>query len=239
LQLDLGVDPTVVADAGDLRFSEHLVLAFTTEELAGQPDVPGLASRVRFVGPSLTSRPERGTFEWAWLEPSTPLVLVSLGTVNADVGDRFFAVVVEALAGAPVQAVVVASPDRVTLGAAQNIKVVPWVPQLALLPRCSAVVTHGGHNTVCETLAHGLPLVLAPIRDDQPIVAEQVVRAGAGVRVRYGRVQAAELRAAVEAVLSEPSFRGAAVGIAESFAQAGGATAAADAVEASMRERVR
>jgi UDP:flavonoid glycosyltransferase YjiC (YdhE family) len=57
--------------------------------------------------------------------------------------------------------------------------------------------------------------------------------------VRYGRVQAAELRAAVEAVLSEPSFRGGEVGIAESFARAGGATAAADAVEASMRERVR
>ena len=43
-------------------------------------------------------------------------------------------------------------------------------------------VTHGGHNTVCEALAHGLPLVVAPIRDDQPTVAAQVVQAGAGVR---------------------------------------------------------
>ena len=31
------------------------------------------------------------------------------------------------------------------------------VPQLALLARTAAVVTHGGHNTVCEALAHGLP----------------------------------------------------------------------------------
>jgi MGT family glycosyltransferase len=238
LQLDLGVDPTVVDDAGDLRFSEHLVVAFTTEELAGYPDVPGLASRVRFVGPCVTSRPEHGSFDWEWLDPSMPLVLVSLGTVNTDVGDRFFAVAVEALAGAHVQAVVVAPPERVQLGAARNIKVVPWVPQLALLAHCSAVVTHGGHNTVCEALAHGLPLVLAPIRDDQPIVADQVVRAGAGLRVRYGRVQADELRAAVETVLSEPSFRDAAGAIAESFARAGGATAAADAIEACMRERV-
>jgi MGT family glycosyltransferase len=238
LQLDLGVDPSD-AGAGDLRFSERLVLAFTTEELAGRPEVPGLAPRVRFVGPCLSSRPERARFDWDWLDPAVPLVLVSLGTVNADVGDRFFAVVVHALAGLPLQAVVVAPPDRVALGAAENIKVVPHVPQLALLPRCSAVVTHGGHNTVCEALAHSLPLVVAPIRDDQPVVAEQVVRAGAGVRVRFGRVQPRGLRDAVESVLSAPAFRSAAAGLARSFAEAGGATAAADAIEACLCEAVR
>jgi MGT family glycosyltransferase len=239
LQLDLGVDPSDPAIAHDLRFSDRLVLAFTTEELAGRPEVPGLAQRVRFVGPCLTSRPERATFDWDWLDPATPLVLVSLGTVNADVGDRFFAVVVEALASLPVQAVVVAPPERVELGAARNIKVSPHVPQLALLSRCAAVVTHGGHNTVCEALAHSLPLVVAPIRDDQPVVAEQVVRTGAGLRVRFGRVQRDDLRAAVERVLSEPAFRAAAARIARSFADAGGATAAADAIEACLLEVVR
>jgi UDP:flavonoid glycosyltransferase YjiC (YdhE family) len=238
LQIDLGVDPSDAA-VGDLRFSEQLVLAFTTEELAGRPEVPGLAPRVRFVGPCLASRPERATFDWDWLDPATPLVLVSLGTVNADVGDRFFAVVVEALAKEPVQAVLVAPLEHVSLGAAQNIKVAPHVPQLALLSRCSAVVTHGGHNTVCEALAHNLPLVVAPIRDDQPLVAEQVVRAGAGVRVRFGRVQPEELRTAVERVLSEPSFRDAAAGIARSFEDAGGARAAADAIESCLLEVVR
>jgi UDP:flavonoid glycosyltransferase YjiC (YdhE family) len=81
-------------------------------------------------------------------------------------------------------------------------------------------------------LAHGLPLVLAPIRDDQPIVADQVVRAGAGLRVRFGRVGAAELRAAVDTVLDEPGYRAAAEVVARSFREAGGAAAAADAVEA-------
>jgi len=54
------------------------------------------------------------------------------------------------------------------------------VPQLALLPHMSAVVCHGGHNTVCEAFAHGVPLVVTPIRDDQPIIARQVADAGAG-----------------------------------------------------------
>ena len=95
-----------------------------------------------------------------------------------------------------------------------------------------AVVCHAGHNTVCESLAHGLPLVVAPIRDDQPVVASQVVRAGAGVRVRYGRMSAKSLREAVLSVLGDPSYRRAAERVRDSFRAAGGARAAADALEA-------
>jgi len=77
-----------------------------------------------------------------------------------------------------------------------------------------------------------LPLVIAPIKDDQPIVADQVVAAGAGIRVKFGRVQAPELRAAVRRILDEPSFREAARRVQASFAAAGGAAAAATHVEA-------
>jgi UDP:flavonoid glycosyltransferase YjiC (YdhE family) len=106
------------------------------------------------------------------------------------------------------------------------------VPQLALLPHVDAVVCHAGHNTTCEALANGLPLVVAPIKDDQPIVADQVVAAGAGVRVKFGRVGADELYSAVRRVLDEPSFRDAAERVRVSFATAGGAAAAAIALEA-------
>ena len=36
-----------------------------------------------------------------------------------------------------------------------------------------AVVTHGGHNTVCETLAHGLPMVLISARLTTERILEQ------------------------------------------------------------------
>jgi len=106
------------------------------------------------------------------------------------------------------------------------------VTQLEILPHVQAVVCHAGHNTVCEALANGLPLVVAPIRDDQPVVAQQVVRAGAGTRVRYGHLSPHSLRNAVVRVLAEPNFRGAAARIRDSFDAAGGAPAAADALEA-------
>jgi MGT family glycosyltransferase len=128
--------------------------------------------------------------------------------------------------------VLVAPPQLVpSATSADNVLVRQRIPQLDVLDRVDAVVSHGGHNTVCESLSRGLPLVLAPIRDDQPIIADQVVRAGAGLRVKYGRVGPDELADAINRVLSEPAFGEAAESIRASFLQAGGARSAADAVE--------
>ncbi len=228
LQVGLGVDSSEAAH-GDLRFSDQLVIAFTSAALVG-PLPPGPAA-VEFVGPSITDRPDVTPFPWGWLEPDRRHVLVSLGTVNAQAGARFMATAVEALAPTDLQAVLVAPPDLVSVPrGVTNVVARSRVPQVALLGHLDAVVSHGGHNTVCESLAHGLPMVLAPIRDDQPIVSDQVVRAGAGVRVRFGRVGSAELRRAVETVLDDPAYRLAARSVGESFRQAGGAGAAADAI---------
>jgi UDP:flavonoid glycosyltransferase YjiC (YdhE family) len=93
------------------------------------------------------------------------------------------------------------------------------------------------HNTVCETLAHGLPLVVAPIRDDQPIIAEQVVDAGAGVRVKYARVGSDELATALTRVLDDDAYGAAALRIRASFRSAGGPGAAAERLEALTHRR--
>jgi MGT family glycosyltransferase len=233
LQREHGLDRSQAA-LGDLRFSENLVIAFTTQALAGP--VAGRAATsgltIRYVGPSLVGRVDHTPFPWEWLDGPGAAVLVSLGTVNTAVGARFFVTVIDAIRGSPIRAVVVAPPGLVPSAATtDNVLVLPRIPQLEVLDHMDAVVSHGGHNTVCESLARGIPLVLAPIRDDQPIVADQVVRAGAGLRVRFGRVAPRELTDALHRVLTEPSFREAAATIRSSFDQAGGARSAADAVE--------
>jgi MGT family glycosyltransferase len=218
-----------VSDPVDLRFSDRLVLAFTTSVLLGDTR-EGFGKNVVFTGPALTGRPDRGSFPWDWLDPARRHLLVSLGTINSPAGERFFRIAVEALAdmGTELQAIIVGPP---VAGAPPHVLFTDRVPQLALLPHMAAVVSHGGHNTVCESLAHGLPLVVTPIRDDQPIIAAQVARAGAGIRLRFARLGAAELRDAVRAVLDDPSYRQGACRLRDSFAAAGGARAAADHIE--------
>lgn len=207
---------------GDVRFSELLVLLYSSKALVGQE----FGDEVACVGPALSHRVERVTFPWERLT-GRRRVLVSLGTLNGPAGERFFGQVLEAVADLDLQVVVVA-PER---PAPDNVLMLPSVPQLALMPHLDAVVTHGGHNTVCEALAHGLPLVVAPIRDDQPTVAAQVVAAGAGVRLTYSRARAADIRSAVLSVLDEPEYAAAAGVVRDSFLAAGGAAAAADRLE--------
>jgi UDP:flavonoid glycosyltransferase YjiC (YdhE family) len=93
------------------------------------------------------------------------------------------------------------------------------------------VVCHGGHNTVCEALAHGVPLVVAPIRDDQPVIADQVAAAGAGLRIKFGRIRADGLREAIATILADSDIRTAAARVRDSFASAGGPRVAASHLE--------
>ncbi|GGD12431.1 glycosyltransferase [Nocardioides daphniae] len=229
LQVDHGVAPEV-AEAGDLRLSEHLVLAYTSSALVGDglESVSGSVP-VAYVGPSGLDRDEVDDFDWSLVDPEKPLVLVSLGTLSAESGTRFWQVAAEAFADQPWQGIFVAPPALVP-DAPANVVVRERVPQLAVLRRAAAVVSHGGHNTVCESLSNGLPLVVAPIRDDQPVIADQVVRAGAGVRVKFARVRAEALRAAVDQALHDESLRAGSQSMAADLASCGGKAAAADAL---------
>ncbi|NJP43975.1 glycosyltransferase [Actinacidiphila epipremni] len=212
----------------DLRFSPHLLVAFTGEALNGPLEWPGNAV---LVGPALAPRPPDTAFPWHRLDPSRRLVLVTVGTLALDLAQDFHARVVEALrplAGS-VQAVVVA-PEG-TVADTPDVLVRPRVPVLELLPRLDAVISHGGLNTVCETLAHGVPLVVAPIKGDQPINAARVAAVGAGRRVRFASVRPKPLREDLLAVLDDPSYRAAARRIGDSFAAAGGADSAAAHLE--------
>ncbi len=59
--------------------------------------------------------------------------------------------------------------------------------------------------------------MVAPIRDDQPIVAQQVTDAGAAIRVMFGRVRVPDLAGAITAVLDQPAYRAAAERLQASF----------------------
>lgn len=203
---------------GDLRFSPHLVLAFTTRALAGESR---LAVPVSYVGPALPA----ASGEWSPVD-DRPLVVVTLGTSNASAGARFLAESVDALAGMPSVQGLVVDPSGGLVS--ENVLLARRIPQVAVFAHASVVVCHGGHNTVCEALSAGVPLVVAPIRDDQSMLAQQVTSAGAGVRVRFDRVKAAEIRTAIE--LAE-QYREGALKIRESFEAAGGAAEAATHLE--------
>ena len=125
------------------------------------------------------------------------------------------------MAGLPVRVLLTVGRD-LDLGALpetpDNVHVEPWVPQQDVLAHASAAVVHGGSGSTLGALAFGVPLVVIPLFADQPYNARRVHEVGAGIAVEPDRedipATIAPLRAAIETVLSEPSYRDSAEALA-------------------------
>jgi zeaxanthin glucosyltransferase len=214
-----------VDDGLDLLFSPHLVIATTVRALTGAAPMP---PRCVLIGAALGPRRTDPGFRWDWWDPGRRHVLVTAGTMSAHLVQDYITrmmAALEPMAG-QVQAVLNAAADALP-DPPPHVLVAPRVPMLDLMPRLDAVICQAGQSTVNEALAHGVPMVVAPIRLGELAVAQQVTRAGAGVAVSYAEATPAQLGAAVTAVLGEPGYRARARRIGAEFAQAGGAAAAA------------
>jgi UDP:flavonoid glycosyltransferase YjiC (YdhE family) len=167
---------------------------------------PSLEAQTVPSGERLAMRPTpRPAREPAPSNP--PLVYVTLGTAFANVD--IFRVALAGLAAEPVEVLVTVGADQDPAALAPvpaNARVERFIPQADLLPRCSAVVHHGGSGTMFGSLAHGLPQVVVPQGADNFINGALIARAGAGLTVGPGEVAPESLRVAVRSVLGEPSY---------------------------------
>ena len=214
---------------GFLGNPQALNIVFTCRSL--QPRGEDFPDGYRFVGPALGPRPPAQPLPDFIMEGREAL-FISKGTVFNDTME-FYRSCFEAFADLP-RPVVLAVGHNIDTGALgpvpANFVVRPFVPQLELLPKTALFVTHGGLNSVNEALLHGVPLVVSPEQGDQHFVAARVVDTGAGLLVPKQAASAAGLRAAVDQVLSEPSYRARARALSEEMHAGRGAAGTADAV---------
>lgn len=152
---------------------------------------------------------------WTAAQGDRPMVYATLGTVFAAPGP--IQLVADALDGADVSAILTVGRlvDPRDVRAPANVRVERYVPQDRLLPHCAAVVSHGGSGTTLGALAHGLPHVAVPQGADQFINAALIERHGAGVRLLPPAATAGAVRAALLAVLADPTYPAAAQRLAD------------------------
>ena len=91
------------------------------------------------------------------------------------------------------------------------------MPHRAVLPRAQLVVTNAGLGTVMAALAHGVPLVCIPLKNDQYENAARVHASGAGLSLGRHATRRS-LRRAILEVLNEQRFTGAARRLAGTIA---------------------
>ena len=188
--------------------------------------------RFRFVGPCFDFRPATPAFPFEWLD-GRPLVLVSLGTVYGH-RPEFFSLCLEDLAGGPWQVVLAAGSDfplQSLEPLPENCIVRPFVPQIELLRRSAAFITHAGMNSVQEALCCGVPLLMAPQGADQFWISARTAELGAGIVLASPPIEAGAIRAGIEKLLFNPSYRAAAAGLGAPLRAAGGASRAANEID--------
>jgi len=161
------------------------------------------------------SRKEEGEFPWERLDPGKRLLFCSMGSQSHISGkaivERILRAALDAVAQRPDWQLVLATGRL--LAAAElgpipdNALVVGWAPQLGLLRRAAAMITHGGLGTVKECIFHEVPMVVYPLMRDQPDNARRIVRHGLGLAGDPATATAGEIAGHLARVDEEPAFR--------------------------------
>jgi UDP:flavonoid glycosyltransferase YjiC (YdhE family) len=172
-------------------------------------------------------------FPWTALS-GAPLLYASMGTVRNTSIEVFrqIAAVCEGLAVQPVISLGGGLEPEALGDLPGRPIVVHYAPQLELLRQAAAAITHAGLNTTLESLSNGVPMVALPITDDQPGVAARIERAGAGIVIPIRKLTPARLRGALDAILTNPRYRAAAMRIQEQIRRLNGPAHAARIIEA-------
>ncbi len=219
------VAPRVQADM--FRNDSDLNIVYTSS--AFQPFSDSFPKHYRFIGASI-EEPPPSDFP---LPPAKKRVYVSLGTLfNNNL--PFFKTCFDALSGLDAHVVMsvgkkIAIDDLGTIP--PNISVHSFVPQLDVLRQSDVFITHGGMNSVHESLWYGVPMVVVPQAADQMFVANRVESVGAGICMTNDDVSVNRIRTAVETLLSSASHKEISRRIGQSLRDAGGFHKAADEIQ--------
>jgi UDP:flavonoid glycosyltransferase YjiC (YdhE family) len=227
------------------------LLAGDLSLIVGTPETDPVSAtaRVTHVGPIVWQRGNAALPEWVLaLSREKPLVWVYSGNPRyAGAPTPIDSIVViraaiAALRDAPMHVVLTTGYQQVP----EEIGVLPsnfyhaaYLPGRAMAERCDLMVHHGGHSSVMNELAAGTPAVIIPTITERESNARRVAALGAGEIVMptdgtdgEKHIDVGEFGTKVHKVLNDPGYRRSARRVAESMLKFGGASEAADRIEA-------
>ncbi|CAN5394209.1 glycosyltransferase [soil metagenome] len=131
------------------------------------------------------------------------LSLGSLGGADVDLMQRL----VDVLGTTRHRYIVSMGPQAARLTLADNMIGAQMLPQTKVIPQVDLVISHGGNNTVTETLHFGKPLIVLPLFWDQYENAQRIDELGFGIRLDTYGFADAELTDAVDRLLADTDLR--------------------------------
>ncbi|MFF3155603.1 macrolide family glycosyltransferase [Streptomyces sp. NPDC057910] len=218
-----------------LAATEELTLVYLPREL--QYEGATFDETFVFAGPCVNDRAFMG--DWQPPTDGLPVVLISLGGIVNELPD-FFRGVVGAFTDKPWHAVITVGNgiDPAELGELPaNIEVHRWVSHSTVLEHAELLVTHGGTGSVTESLGLGVPMVVIPQSADARPLARRVEELSLGRHLDQLEPSPELLLKTADEVVADSGIRANVAAMREHIRAAGGATRAADALEAHLRRR--
>jgi UDP:flavonoid glycosyltransferase YjiC (YdhE family) len=184
----------------------------------------------------------------AFLAAGSPPVFMGFGSLMPIAGNEHLHTTIETFVAASelagCRAIIQCSEDpstalRAGRASADRILFVKRTPHKIVFPRCAAVVHHAGAGTTHTTLRAGVPSVAVPHVSDQFAWAEKLQQLGvAPPMLRRTKLTAGALAARIEAVLTTPAMKAAAMAIGAKMQSDDGPQRAAELIEAAMAPKL-
>ena len=91
----------------------------------------------------------------------------------------------------------------------ERIKLTPWMPQNDMLadPIVQMFISHGGFNSIVESVYHAKPLIIFPIFGDQPTNAAGAVYKGFAIRMNIAHFSSESLLSVINMMLTDPFYK--------------------------------
>jgi zeaxanthin glucosyltransferase len=112
---------------------------------------------------------------------------------------------------------------------------VKWAPQLSILQRAAAMVTHGGMNSIMECIHFRVPMVIVPGMRDQPGNMARAVHHGIAVTARMKNITPEQLVKLIENAMYNTDIRQALSRMKDRIAAENGMEATVELIEAAGR----
>ncbi len=113
-----------------------------------------------------------------------------------------------------------------------NVRVLPWAPQLEVLEHADLAIHHAGISSINESIVSGVPMIVYPFDyGDTPGAAARVVFHGLGLRGDRTADDVDAVFAKIEQVLTDPEFHSNTTRMRVRYAECQAANAAVVAVE--------
>lgn len=153
-------------------------------------------------------------------------------------GEKFFAAAVDACQRTGRRGMLLTRHARhVPAELPEGVKHVEYAPFSEILPRCAALVYHGGVGTLSQALAAGIPHVVMPMAFDQPDNAMRIKRLGVGDFIWPASFRGGKLAAVLERLFSSEDVRNRCAKLAARISGQDALGKACDAIEKLVPER--